>query len=79
MFSYHPKKNFCFLITFMLLSANALNLEKSKILSCGKELNTGALIPPKRLVKRNVFEVFNDKVDQRYQGSRLVLTNSAGK
>ena len=38
MFSTHPKTYFNFLITFILPSANALNLDQSKILSLGKEL-----------------------------------------
>ena len=38
MFFTLPKANFSFLLTFMLLSANAFNLDKSKILLCGKEL-----------------------------------------
>ena len=41
MFSMHPKKEFCFQVTFILLSANAFNLDKFKILSFGKELNNG--------------------------------------
>ena len=39
MFYYCPKKNFCFLVTLILSSANAFNLDKSKFLSCGKELS----------------------------------------
>ena len=38
MFSSHPKKNFCFQVTFILSSANALNLDQSKKLLLGKEL-----------------------------------------
>ena len=37
MFSTLPKENFNFLFTFKLLSANALNLERCKILSFGKD------------------------------------------
>ena len=38
MFSTIPKTNFNFSVTFVLSSANAFNLDKSKILSYGKEL-----------------------------------------
>ena len=38
MFSTHPKLISIFLLIFILLSANALNLDQSKILSFGKEL-----------------------------------------
>ena len=38
MFSTLPKINFNFLVTFILLFANALNLDWSKILLFGKEL-----------------------------------------
>ena len=38
MFSIYPKKNFCFYVTFILLSANAFNLDQYKKLSFGKEL-----------------------------------------
>ena len=38
MFSTHPQKNFNFSVTFILSSANALNLDQSKILSSGNEL-----------------------------------------
>ena len=38
MFSAHPNTNFNFWITFILSSANAFNLDYSKILSFGKEL-----------------------------------------
>ena len=38
MFSILPKANFKFLVTFDLSSANAFNLEKSKILSFGKDV-----------------------------------------
>ena len=34
MFSTHPEKNFCFKVALILSSANAFNLDKSKILSC---------------------------------------------
>ena len=37
MFSTHPKTYFSFLIAFKLSSANAFNLDQSKILSFGKE------------------------------------------
>ena len=40
MFSTLPNQNFNFLVTFILSSANAFNLDGSKILSYGKELNT---------------------------------------
>ena len=36
MYSTHPKKNFCFLFTFSLSSANALNLDLSENLSFGR-------------------------------------------
>ena len=39
MFSTLPKTNFYFSVTFILSSANAFNLEQSKILSFGKGLN----------------------------------------
>ena len=32
-------KTHCFLVTYILSSANAFNLDQSKIFSCGKELN----------------------------------------
>ena len=38
MFSTHPKTNFIFSVTFSLLSANAFNLDQSKILLFGTEL-----------------------------------------
>ena len=38
MFSTPPKANLYFLFTFKLLSANASDLDRSKILSFGKEL-----------------------------------------
>ena len=38
MFSIHPITNFIFSVPFILSSANAFNLEQSKILSFGKEL-----------------------------------------
>ena len=38
MFSTFPKPNFNFSFTFILLSANAFNLEQSKTLLFGKEL-----------------------------------------
>ena len=38
MFSSLPNPNLDFSFTFILLSANALNLDQSKILSFGKEL-----------------------------------------
>ena len=41
MFSAHPNTNFNFWITFILSSANAFNLDYSKILSFGKELKYG--------------------------------------
>ena len=34
----NSKVNFCFLVTFVLSSAHAFNLDQSKILSFGKEL-----------------------------------------
>ena len=40
MFSTLPKTNSSFSVTYILSSANAFNLEQSKILSCGKELST---------------------------------------
>ena len=39
MFSTLPKTNFNFSVAFNLSSANAFNLDQSKILLCGKELN----------------------------------------
>ena len=39
MFSTPPKPNFNFSVTFNLLSANAFNLDQSKNLLFGKELN----------------------------------------
>ena len=39
MFSIHPKKTFFFDVTFILLSAYAFNLDQSKNLSFGKDLN----------------------------------------
>ena len=39
MFSTHPKTNFNFSTTFNLSFGNAFNLDQSKILSFGKELN----------------------------------------
>ena len=36
--STHPETNFCFWATFILSSANALNLDQSKSLSFGEEL-----------------------------------------
>ena len=42
MFSTLLKTNFNFTVAFILLSANALNLDQSKILSFGKELNIGS-------------------------------------
>ena len=41
MFSTLPKTNFNFSVAFNLSSANAFNLDQSKILLCGKELNHG--------------------------------------
>ena len=38
MFSTLPKTNFNFSVAFNLSSANAFNLDQSKILLCGKEL-----------------------------------------
>ena len=38
MFSSLPKTNFNSLVTFIMLSANAFNLDQSKILSFAKEL-----------------------------------------
>ena len=38
MFSILPEANFKFLVTFVLLSAKAFNLDQSKFLSFGKEL-----------------------------------------
>ena len=38
MFSIHFIKGFCFLVTFILSSAKAFNLDKPKNLSYGKEL-----------------------------------------
>ena len=39
MFSTHSKKNFCFKSTVILSSKNVFNLEQSKNLLFGKELN----------------------------------------
>ena len=39
-----PKTNFNFSFTFILLSANALNLDKSKIFSFGKELKDNNIL-----------------------------------
>ena len=39
MLSNLPKTNFNLSVTFILLSANAINLEQHKNLSFGKELN----------------------------------------
>ena len=39
MFSIHPETYFIFLIAYNLASANAFNLDQSKILLFGKELN----------------------------------------
>ena len=44
MFSTVPKTNFKFLVTFILLSANAFNLDRSKILSVGKELGNYGIV-----------------------------------
>ena len=41
MFSTHPLTCINFWVTHILLSANAINLDKSKILSFGKELKHG--------------------------------------
>ena len=38
MFSNLPKRNFNFSVKFILLAANAFNLDRSKILFFGKEL-----------------------------------------
>ena len=38
MFSILPKPNFFLSVTFILLSANAVNLDQSKILSFGIEI-----------------------------------------
>ena len=38
MFSINPKKNFCFQVTFILSSANALSLDQSKNLPFGRGL-----------------------------------------
>ena len=43
--SYHLKKNFCFLITLILSSANAFNLDQSKNLSFGKGLTSDRFSP----------------------------------
>ena len=43
MFSILPKPNFTFSFTFFLSSANAFNLDQSKILLFGKELNNKLL------------------------------------
>ena len=40
MFSILPKTDFNFSVTFILLSANAFNLNQSEILSFGKEINS---------------------------------------
>ena len=40
-FTPFPKTNFNFLVTFIVLSANALNLDQSKILSFDKVLSLG--------------------------------------
>ena len=42
MFSTLTKTNFNFSVAFIWLSANAFNLDRSKILSCGKELSYSA-------------------------------------
>ena len=49
MFSTHPKKNFCVYVTFILSSANAFNLDPSKNLLFGQELNS-------RISKLNFFK-----------------------
>ena len=43
MFSTIVKTNFNIWVTFILASANGFNLDQSKILSFGKELNIGLL------------------------------------
>ena len=43
MFSTLPKTSFNFSFKFILSSANAFNLDQSKILLCGKELNNRIL------------------------------------
>ena len=43
MFSTLPETNFNFSVTFILLSANAFNLDQSKILLFGKELNNDCM------------------------------------
>ena len=50
MFSAHPNTNFNFWITFILSSANAFNLDYSKILSFGKELSIVNKLPHKDIV-----------------------------
>ena len=53
MFSTHPKKNFCFYVTFIWSSANAFNLDLSKNLKFGIELNKISVSPVQQSVKRN--------------------------
>ena len=53
MFSIISRTNFVIWVTFNTLSANALNLDGSKILSLGKELNNFVKVMP--LLKLRIF------------------------
>ena len=53
MFSTHPKMNFCFRVTFILSSANALNSVQSKKLLLGKGLKV--MNTPTNFLQTNCF------------------------
>ena len=58
-FSTLPPKNFIFLVAFILLSANALNLNKSKILLFGKGLSSQKGFQPTALLLPNFEPYFH--------------------
>ena len=58
MFSSLPKANVQFWVTITFLSANAFNLDQSKILSFGKELkHTSAYVWPGGTVNDTSFKI----------------------
>ena len=60
MFSTYSKTNVHFSVTFILSSANSLNLDQSKILSFGKELT----LPNIEIVDQSKLKAFADnKID----------------
>ena len=83
MFSTLPKTKFYFTVTFILLSANAFNLDQSKNLSFGKELSHRIKPCPKRqiLESSKVKQFADDNFEFDENGSKFAeqVENTVGK